>query len=279
MQNITSSTSSPASASRSEMSDLLLDAARDMAFEAGAILLRYFRSASLAVSYKKNTDMVTEADRESEEYLVSRISREFPEHAILAEEGGGREAGGGFLWIVDPLDGTNNFAHGLPFFCVSIGVYSMESKRVVSAVVYNPFLDEMFTAVRDGGSFCNGEPIRVSQLDDIGISLVATGFPYDKAESPDNNLREFNRVVPRVQGIRRMGSAAIDLSYVACGRLDGFWEGKLKPWDTAAGSLIVEEAGGRVSRYDGDPFDPWFPQILATNGRIHDSLSRILTQP
>jgi myo-inositol-1(or 4)-monophosphatase len=256
----------------------LLDFARIISAEAGAILLKGFRSGKTIISYKSRTDIVTDADRASEDFLVSRIEERYPAHAIIAEEGSRKDADGGFLWYVDPLDGTNNFAHGLPFFCVSIGVYSLSEKAVIAGVVYNPFLDEMFTAVRGGGSNLNGERIRVSVLGDIGVCVVATGFPYDKAVNPDNNLKEFNRILPEIQGTRRMGSAAIDLSYVACGRLDGYWESKLKPWDMAAGSLIVEEAGGRVSRYDGGRFDPEFPEIVASNGTIHDRLVSLLSR-
>jgi len=245
------------------------DFAREISLEAGSILLRGFRSAKTVISYKSKTDLVTDVDRASEQFLVERISDRFPDHTIIAEEGSRKEAAGDYIWYVDPLDGTNNYAHGLPFFCVSIGVYSIRMKQVVAAVVFNPFLDELFTAVRGGGAFLNNNPIRVSLLDDIGVSLVATGFPYDKATSDNNNLKEFNRVILRIQGIRRMGSAAIDLSYVACGRIDGYWEGKLKPWDMAGGSLIVEEAGGRVTTYNGGAFDPEFPEIVASNGRIH----------
>lgn len=258
------------------MSAEFADFARTLAREAGAILLRGFRSGKTIISYKSRTDLVTDADRASEDFLVARISERYPSHAIIAEEGSRKVADGGYLWYVDPLDGTNNFAHGLPFFCVSIGVFSLSQKKVAAAVVFNPFLDEMFSAVRGEGAYLNGGRIHVSALNDIGISLIATGFPYDKAVSPDNNLKEFNRILPLIQGTRRMGSAAIDLSYVACGRLDGYWEGKLKSWDMAAGSLIVEEAGGRVSRYDGSPFDPEYPEIVASNGKIHDQLVSLL---
>ncbi len=253
------------------------DFAREISFEAGTILLKGFRSRKTVISYKSKTDLVTDVDRASEKYLVERISARFPDHTIIAEEGSRKDAPGDYIWYVDPLDGTNNYAHGLPFFCVSIGVFSIKLKKVVAGVVYNPFLDELFTAVRGGGAFLNNKPMRVSLLDDIGVSLVSTGFPYDKALSDNNNLREFNRIILRIQGIRRMGSAAIDLSYVACGRIDGYWEGKLKSWDMAAGSLIVEEAGGRVTTYNGGPFDPEFPEIVASNGKIHDQLISLLT--
>jgi myo-inositol-1(or 4)-monophosphatase len=252
--------------------------AKEIAVEAGDILLGGFRSDRTVVSYKSRTDLITDCDKASEAHLVARITNRFPDHTIIAEEGSRRDASGGYVWYVDPLDGTNNFAHGLPFFCVSIGVLSIELRQVIAGVVYNPFLDEMFYAVHGRGAFLNGDPIRVSSIDDIGISLVATGFPYDKAISENNNLKEFNRIILQIQGIRRMGSAAIDLSYVACGRLDGYWEGKLNPWDMAAGSLIVEEAGGRVTNYNGGMFHPEYPQIAASNGRIHNQLIELLSK-
>jgi myo-inositol-1(or 4)-monophosphatase len=260
------------------MHDEIAEFAREIAAEAGDIILGGFRSDRTVISYKSRTDLITDCDKASEARLVARITDRFPNHTIIAEEGSRREAPGGYVWYVDPLDGTNNFAHGLPFFCVSIGVLSIELRQVVAGVVYNPFLDEMFYAVRGRGAFLNGAPIRVSLIDDIGISLIATGFPYDKAISDNNNLEEFNRVILRIQGIRRMGSAAIDLSYVACGRLDGYWEGKLNPWDMAAGGLIVEEAGGRVTNYNGGMFHPEYPQIAATNGRIHNQLIELLSK-
>jgi myo-inositol-1(or 4)-monophosphatase len=259
------------------MRDAFVDFAREISKDAGKILLRGFRSGSTVISHKSRTELVTDADRASEALLVARISEQYPTHAIIAEEGSRKDAFGGFIWYVDPLDGTNNFAHGLPFFCVSIGVFSVELRHVVAGVVYNPFMDEMFTAARGKGAFMNETPIRVSTQEDIGDSLVATGFPYDKAVSENNNVKEFNRIITRIQGIRRMGSAAIDLSYVACGRLDGFWEGKLKSWDMAAGSLIVEEAGGMVTRYDGGMFNPEFPEIAASNGKIHSQLLALLS--
>jgi myo-inositol-1(or 4)-monophosphatase len=259
------------------MQDAFVDFACEISKEAGKILLRGFRSGSTVISRKSWSELITDADSASEELLVARISKKLPTHAIVAEEGTRKDAPGGYIWYIDPLDGTNNFAHGLPFFCVSIGVFSVELRQVVAGVVYNPFMDEMFTAARGKGAYLNGKPIQVSKLEALGDSLVATGFPYDKAVSEKNNLREFNRIITRIQGIRRMGSAAIDLSYVACGRLDGYWEGKLKPWDMAAGSLIVEEAGGLATRYDGGVFHPEFPEIVASNGKIHSQLLALLS--
>jgi len=260
------------------MQEDLLNFARTLALEAGPILLNGFRSKDTVISYKSRTDLVTNIDKESEKFLFNRISDQFPAHAIIAEEGSRKDTPGGYLWYVDPLDGTNNFAHGLPFFCISLGVYSAEAGKIIAGVVYNPFLNEMFTATRGKGSFLNGERIGVSSLADIGICLVGTGFPYNKENMETNNTREFNRFLPRIQGIRRMGSAALDLCCVASGRLDGYWEGRLNAWDTAAGSLIVEEAGGAVTRYDGGPFHPEFPQIVASNGKIHSQMINILMQ-
>lgn len=259
------------------MEENFLSFAHTIAREAGAILLDGFRSKETVISYKSRTNLVTNIDNESEKFLFARISDQFPDHAIIAEEGSRKDSPGGYLWYVDPLDGTNNFAHGLPFFCISLGVYSTKSQKIVAGVVYNPYLDEMFTAIRGKGSYLNDKQISVSSLDDIGICIIATGFPYDKENMETNNTREFNLFLPRIQGIRRMGSAALDLCYVACGRLDGYWEGWLNAWDMAAGSLIVEEAGGSVTRYNGEPFNPAFPEIVASNGKIHKQMINILS--
>ncbi len=250
--------------------------AEEIARNAGNILLKGFRSPDTVVSYKSPTNIVTSIDTESEEYIVSQIRKRFPGHAVVAEEGSRLDEKGEYLWYVDPLDGTNNFAHGIPVFSVSIGVYSRVTGKMVSGVVYDPFHNELFSATRGSGAFLNTTPIQVSATADLGISMMATGFPYDVAESDNNNLHEFNRMLPHIQGIRRLGSAAIDLAYVACGRFEGFWEPKLKPWDSAGGSLLVEEAGGRVTRYNGTGYDPEFPEMLASNGRIHDSIMRII---
>ncbi len=260
------------------MIDEAAEFARVIAWEAGDILLEKFRSDKTVIAYKSRTDLVTDADRASEDHLVERLSVQFPGHSVVAEEGSGREAGGDYIWYVDPLDGTNNFAHGLPLFCISLGLFFLPGKKIVVGVVYNPFLGEMFHAVRGSGAYCNGASICVSSIQDIGISLVATGFPYDKAISENNNLKEFNHILPRIQGIRRMGSAAIDLAYVACGRLDAYWECKLNPWDTAAGSLLVEEAGGTVTRYNGGDYHPEYPEIAASNGAVHTQLVGLLSK-
>jgi len=243
---------------------------------AGAILLSGFRAKSTTISYKSRTDMVTNIDRESEEFIVSEVKKMFPSHSIIAEEGSRKDTDSDYIWYIDPLDATNNFAHGIPFFCVSIGVYSRTEKKVVSGAVYDPFHDEIFHSTIRHGAYCNDEKIHVSPISDIGIALLSTGFPYAKEDMERNNLRQFNAFLPKIQCVRRLGSAALDLCYLATGRIDGYWEPMLHPWDTAAGSLMASEAGGRVTKYNGDPFDPEFPEILASNGILHDRMIEII---
>jgi len=254
----------------------LTEFAMELCRRAGAILLSGFRAKSTKISYKSRTDIVTNIDHESEEFIVSEIKLLFPDHSIIAEEGNRKSSSGGFTWYIDPLDATNNYAHGIPFFCVSIGVYSSAENCIISGAVYDPFHDEMFHSFYKGGSFCNGEKIRVSNTPDIGIALLSTGFPYVKEDMEKNNLKQLNVFLPKIQCIRRLGSAALDLCYLAAGRIDGYWEAMLKPWDSAAGSLIVTEAGGRVTKYNGEPFDPEFPEILASNGILHDRMIEII---
>lgn len=256
--------------------DNLIESAIEISRNAGDILLSGFRSESTVVSYKSRTDLVTNIDKESEEYIVSAIRSRFSGHSIIAEEGSGSETDSEFVWYVDPLDATNNYAHGIPFFCVSIGVYSRVEKGVVCGAVFDPYHNEMFHAEKGKGAFCNGQPLRVSVISDLGIALLATGFPYAKDDMEKNNIREFSRFLPGIQCIRRLGSAALDLCYVASGRLDGYWEPSLKSWDTAAGSLIVQEAGGMVTGYDGSEYKPGFPETLASNGLLHKKMIEIL---
>lgn len=248
----------------------------EIARGAGAILVRGFRSDDTIVSYKGRTDLVTNMDRASEEYLITGISGRFPDHSIVAEEGSGKTAGGDYLWYVDPLDGTNNFAHGIAQFSVSIGIYSITAGDIVVGVVYDPYHEEMFTAVAGKGSYKDGILIHVSSAADLEASILATGFPYDKHVNVDNNLKEFSRIVPHIQGVRRMGSAALDLASVACGRIDGYWEKGIKPWDIAAGILIVKEAGGTVSGYRGETINVLGDRIVASNGLIHRQLTELL---
>jgi len=254
----------------------IIEAAIEFCRNSGDILMSGFRSETTTVSYKSRTDLVTNIDNESEEYIVSAIRERFSDHSIIAEEGRSRETDSEYIWYVDPLDATNNFAHGIPFFCVSIGVYSRKEKGVICGAVFDPSHNEMFYAVKGKGAYCNGAVIHVSSVTDLGIALLATGFPYAKDDMEKNNLKEFCRFLPGIQCIRRLGSAALDLCYVASGRVDGFWEPMLKPWDTAAGSLIVQEAGGIVTKYNGSEYDPLYPQILASNGFLHKQMTGIL---
>jgi myo-inositol-1(or 4)-monophosphatase len=234
-----------------------LDFAVGMAREAGRIQLTYFRGDDLAMKTKSNvSDVVTRADRESEELIVRSILERYPTHAILGEEGGARgDAASEWRWVVDPLDGTTNYSQGLPVFCVSIALqYRGET---VVGVVYAPYLRELFTAVRGGGVWCrrgDGEPVRlhVSTKQRLDCSVVATGFPYDKSENPDNNSDNVARILPHVRDVRRMGAAAYDLSCVAAAMLDGFWELNLHEWDVCAASLLVIEAGGVVESLRAD---------------------------
>jgi myo-inositol-1(or 4)-monophosphatase len=250
-----------------------LEAARGAALETGR-MLRAALAEEVRISFKGTVDLVTQFDGRAQQMIDARLRAAFPDHGILAEEGLSRETGSPYRWIVDPLDGTTNFAHRFPVFSVSIALERDDDGLV--GVVYDPTRDEMFWAVRGEGAFLNGRPIAVSRIAELDRSLIATGFPYDLRESPVNNVRHFNDFLLRVQAVRRCGSAALDLSYVACGRFDGFWELKLKPWDVAAGALIVREAGGRVSDFEGGPVPSFHRDVVATNGLIHDGMLGII---
>jgi myo-inositol-1(or 4)-monophosphatase len=246
----------------------MLDFAVDLGRRAGA-LLRDGLAHHRTIELKSAFDLVTDMDRASEDLIVSAITAEFPDHAILAEESGAiGEAD--LTWLIDPLDGTNNYAHGFPYFCVSLGLW--RGRTPLLGVLYNPMLDELFSATAGGGAQCNGRPIHVSETATIGAALISTGFPYSYATTPENNLREFDRMQSRCQGVRRGGAAALDLAYVAMGRLDAHWEMRLKPWDTGAAALLVLEAGGRLSNWRGEPWHPWVDRLIASNSRIHDEL-------
>jgi myo-inositol-1(or 4)-monophosphatase len=229
-----------------------------------------------AIEYKGEINIVTEEDRLSEGMIVSRIRERYPDCDILAEESTHVMSGSDCRWIIDPLDGTTNYAHGYPVFCVSIALEERGEIRL--GAVYNPMLDEMFVAERGGGAFLNGRKIAVSDTDNLSRSLLATGFPYDIRSDRNNNINYFNGMAKRAQAIRRAGSAALDMAYVAAGRFDGFWELKLMPWDTAAGWLLIREAGGVVTDLGGGAFRLDAPHILATNGKIHQVMSNILRQ-
>ncbi|HXF06587.1 MAG TPA: inositol monophosphatase family protein [Blastocatellia bacterium] len=253
-----------------QMRELAIQVAR----EAGA-LLRDYAGRTIAVSQKSSAiDLVTEVDLLSERLIVERISTHYPKHQILAEESGQTAVASDYRWLIDPLDGTTNYAHGYPFYCVAI---ALEYKgEIILGVVYDPNRDELFVAERGAGATCNGRPIRVSRTARLTESLLATGFPYDVRRRPTTSLDYFGRFVLTAQAIRRDGSAALDLCYLACGRFDGFWEQGLAPWDMAAGFLIVEEAGGRVTTFDGGPFTIYKPEMLATNGLIHQEMMEVL---
>jgi myo-inositol-1(or 4)-monophosphatase len=254
----------------------LLDFAIQTARDAGRILAERFGRASLRVQHKGDIDLVTEADLASERLIVERISSYYPRHAILTEEAGNvaREgAASDYKWVIDPLDGTTNYAHGYPCFCVSIG---LEHKgELVVGVVYDPIRDELFAAERGGGATLNGRALRVSDVADLNRALLCTGFPYDVRER-DDFARHFVNFIMRAQGVRRDGAAALDMVYVACGRFEGFYEDGLQPWDVAAGIVIIEEAGGRVSRYDGSAATIYAPPLLASNGLVHEQMMRVL---
>jgi len=228
------------------------------------------------VRYKGEINLVTEADHLSETLIVERIRRSFPRHDILAEESPETTNGSGFRWVIDPLDGTTNYAHGYPVFCVSIALEVAGEIRL--GAVYNPMLSELFTAEKGAGAFLNGGRIAVSGTRDLNRGLLATGFPYDIREDRNNNMNYFKAFAMHAQAVRRAGSAALDLAYVAAGRFDGFWELKLMPWDTAAGWLLVTEAGGVVTDFSGGPFGLRSPHMLAGNGLINDAMLRILTR-
>ncbi|MEN8183926.1 MAG: inositol monophosphatase family protein [Myxococcota bacterium] len=254
---------------------VVLDLARGMAREAGA-LQRDRYETDLRVSTKSSAvDLVTEVDQACEALLVERLERERPGDAILAEEGGGRDfAGAPWRWIIDPLDGTTNFAHGYPRFCVSLGIERQGVRHV--GVVYDPLLDELYHAVQGGGAFLNGRRLQVSGERELGRSLLATGFAYDRRSADDNNLARFGAFLRSARALRRDGSAALDLCYVAAGRFDGFWELKLHAWDVAAGALIVEEAGGRTSDLEGNPLPRSGSEIVASNGHVHPAMLTVL---
>jgi myo-inositol-1(or 4)-monophosphatase len=252
-----------------------LDFAIELARDAGGIL-KHYMGREKHVELKGRANLVTIADKESEALIIRRILDRYPHHGILAEESGisgSHEAGAG-KWIIDPLDGTTNFAHQYPFFCVSIAFE--QAGNVLCGAVYDPFRDEMFSGGRGLGSFVNGQRLAVSNVDSIGGALILTGFPYGVRQKMKTAISQFEAFLFESQAVRRGGSAALDLCYIAFGRCDGFWEMDLHPWDTAAGLVILEEAGGSVSDFAGGPFSVYGKQIVASNGRIHDEMVGVL---
>ncbi|HEY9639399.1 MAG TPA: inositol monophosphatase family protein [Coleofasciculaceae cyanobacterium] len=252
-----------------------LDIATEAALAGGAVLQFYAGNLEDIREKGRPGDLVTEADKAAEAAILEVIHRHFPDHAILAEESGKMgDPTSEFLWAIDPLDGTTNYAHQYPFYAVSIGLLIKGIPSI--GVIFDPFREDLFRAATGLGATCNRRPIRVSQTAQLSRSLLVTGFAYDRRETPDNNYAEFCQLTDLTQGVRRGGAASLDLAYVAWGRLDGFWERGLSPWDMAAGVVIVEEAGGKVTAYDEGSFVIESGRILATNGHIHSALSHEL---
>lgn len=232
---------------------------------------------SIQRKHGQEKNLVTEIDRRSEEMIIEIIKRHYPSHNILAEESGDtNKRASDYRWIIDPLDGTTNYTHGFPVFSVSIGV---EHKgEIVAGVIYDPNLDEIFTAEKGKGAYLNGKRIKVSRSDSLSQSLLVTGFPYNVTENPNNAIEHFVNFLMAAQAVRRMGSAALDLAYVAAGRFDGFWEVALNPWDMAAGALLVVEAGGRITNFEGGQFSIYEKEVLASNRLVHEEMQRVLSK-
>jgi myo-inositol-1(or 4)-monophosphatase len=250
----------------------MLDFALSVAQNAGEYIRMHIK-ADLIVEHKGRTDLVTSVDKGAQRLIINAIEERFPQHGILAEEGVKKCGRDHYAWIVDPLDGTTNFVHGLPVFCVSIALYREGEPRL--GVCYNPVSAELFSAESGKGAFLNGQQLAVSKTDKLVNALVATGFPY-RTNDMQGIMARFFRIVSQAQGVRRLGSAAIDLCYVACGNFDAFWEAGLQPWDMAAGALILQEAGGQVSNLDGTALDLTRGEIVASNAILHDALLMLM---
>ena len=253
--------------------------ARAAVGEASAMLLATWREAK-TIRHKGAVDIVTETDHAIESVILARLNDAFPDHLVIAEESASPEAlirppRGRHVWYLDPLDGTTNFAHAYPHFAVSLALGF--GPDLLFGIVHDPIRDETFVAERGGGATLNGDPITVSPIRELNDALLATGSPYDRREHLEFYLGFFADLVRQAQGVRRNGSAALDLCYVACGRIDAFWEWKLRPWDTAAGALIVQESRGTISDFHGGPFDPFGRQTLASNGHLHAAMVQALT--
>ena len=251
-----------------ELKDFAINLARD----AGAILKKQFNSKH-EINYKGEINLVTEADKMSDDLIIAAINSSFPDHGILSEESPAQNSQAKLRWIIDPLDGTTNYAHGYPVFCVSI---ALENEGVIIlGVIYDPLRDDLFIAERGKGAYLNGKKLKVSKTTTLSRSLLATGFPYDIRVSKDNNINHFNMMAVEAQAIRRAGAAALDIAYLAAGRFDGFWELKLMPWDMAAGCLMVKESGGIISNMSGGKWDIFSPNVLISNGLIHEQMIRV----
>jgi myo-inositol-1(or 4)-monophosphatase len=251
-----------------------------IAMEAGA-LVRGFYESGVETEYKGEADLVTEADRASERLIVERLGARFPSHGVYGEEGTRGQMESEYRWYIDPVDGTTNFAHRYPVFCISMGLEyrapglsADEEGQIVAGVIFDPTRNELFVAEKGRGAYLNGRRIQVSRIETVAESLLATGFPSRKRHQ-NPNIHFYQEITMRSHGVRRAGSAALDLAYTACGRFDGYWEFNLNPWDTSAGSLMVTEAGGAITYFDGSPFQLASREILASNGRIHGELKQI----
>lgn len=256
--------------------ETLLEVAISASRKAGTLLLKYAETG-FRIEYKAPINLVTDADRAAEQCVIDHIRTSFPTHRFLAEERGHVEEGQSpYLWIIDPLDGTTNFAHGYPVYCVSIGLEY--EGRCVLGVVFDPSRNELFTAMEHQGAQLNGRSLHVSKAVTLDSSLLVTGFAYDIRETPRNNLDHFVKFALKAQGLRRTGSAALDLCYVAAGRFDGFWEVRLNPWDMAAGAVIVREAGGRLTDFNGNDLSIYGQELVASNGQIHKAMLAVLAQ-
>jgi myo-inositol-1(or 4)-monophosphatase len=251
-----------------------VSAAAEIAREAGSLLAE-MATQPLEINYKRRSDLVTAADRRSEALIVGHLRERFPEHSIVAEEGGNHTASSDYCWYVDPLDGTTNYAHGFPVYCVSMGL--AYRREVIAGVVYDPSRNQMYSAERGAGAFLDGQRLRVSTTKSLSEGLVATGFP-PFATNHDLNIKFYFRFTELTHGIRRAGSAALDLCNVAAGRFEGFWELKLNPWDKAAGALMVAEAGGKVSDVRGAAFDLLGDDVFASNGLVHDQMLDVFAE-
>lgn len=260
--------------------DEVLPAIVALARSAGEIVMRHFAAPIPTTTKSSRIDIVTAADTETEAHIVAELRRLFPEHHIVGEEGGGQGApasGAAYHWFVDPIDGTVNFASKLPHFCISIALATADREPLLG-VIYDPTRNELFAATRGGGATLNGKLIRVTQTAELVDAVITSGFPYDKHTNPDNNLKEWTAFLTRIRGERRLGSAALDLCYVAAGRLDGYWEKDLKPYDAMAGMLIVREAGGVVTDYAGGAWPQRADRgrYVASNGKIHAAMLEVL---
>jgi len=253
----------------------LLEVAKEAAYEAGEIQLSYYGKKKEIFHKSSEFDLVTNADKLSEQKILSIIQANFPEHDILGEESGEHGLDNSeYLWVVDPLDGTTNFAHNFPHFAVSIGL--VKNGKIIMGVVYDVCKNELFWAAEGTGAYLNSDPIQVSQIAELKKSMLATGFPASKEKSLEENFIYFKEFVYKSQAVRRPGSAALDLCYVAAGRLDGFWELNLCPWDVTAGACIVREAGGKVTNFDSEDFNPEIKNIIASNSLIHEEMKKVL---